>query len=72
MRKTIIQTITNILNEDGSLISSNTVEAYVLTPEEGYILKNVKTGEIITTKICLSKKIKINDYIEVVNPDTVN
>lgn len=66
----IIQTVTNILNEDRSIKSSSTVEAYLLIPAEGRALKNIKTGEIIKTKLCLNKKVKLQDYIEVDMPNT--
>lgn len=66
----IIQTVTNILNEDRSIKSSSTVEAYLLIPAEGRALKNIKTGEIIKTKLCLNKKVKLQDYIEVDIPNT--
>ena len=42
----IIQTVTNILNEDRSIKSSSTVEAYLLIPDEGRALKNIKTEHI--------------------------
>lgn len=64
MTKNIIQTITNILNENEELISTTTTQTYVLTPDEGYILKNVKTGLVVATKICVSQKSKLADYIE--------
>lgn len=70
MTTTIIQTITNILNEDGIIQSTSSVEAYVLTPAENKVLKNIKTGEIITTRICINKKIKLSDYIEIDKPNT--
>lgn len=61
----IIQTITNTLNEDRTIKTSSTVETYLISPAEGKVLKNIKTGEIIKSKICLNKKVKIEDYIEV-------
>ena len=64
----IIQTVTNTLNEDRTLKSSYTIETYLLTPGEGKVLKNIKTGEIIKARICLNKKIKIADYIEIEAP----
>ena len=69
MKTTIIQTITNILNEDRSIKSSTINESYVLTPDENKVLKNIKTGKIITTRICVNKKIKLADYIEVESPN---
>lgn len=71
MKTTIIQTITNILNEDRTIKSSTINESYVLTPEEGYVLKNIKTGEIVKTKICVTKKTKLNNYIEIKDPNTL-
>ena len=61
----IIQTITNTLNEDRTIKTSSTIESYLISPAEGKVLKNIKTGEIIKSKICLNKKVKIEDYIEV-------
>lgn len=61
----IIQTITNTLNEDRTIKTSSTIETYLISPAEGKVLKNIKTGEIIKSKICLNKKVKIEDYIEV-------
>ena len=61
----IIQTITNTLNEDRTIKTSSTIETYLISPAEGKVLKNIKTGEIIKSKICLNKRVKIEDYIEV-------
>jgi hypothetical protein len=66
----IIQTITNTLNEDRTIKTSSTIETYLISPAEGKVLKNIKTGEIIKSKICLNKKVKIEDYIEVEVPNT--
>lgn len=65
MKVNTIQKITNILAESGELLSSTTVETYVLTPETNKILKNIKTGETITSKICVGKKSLIKNYIEI-------
>ncbi len=69
MKITTIQKITNILSEAGELCSSEIHESYVLTPEAGKILKNIKTGESITTKICVGKKTLIKNYIEIDDPN---
>ncbi len=66
----IIQTITNTLNEDRTIKTSSTIETYLISPAEGKVLKNIKTGELIKSKICLNKKVKIEDYIEVEVPNT--
>jgi hypothetical protein len=60
-----IQKITNIFAEDNTLISTETSESYVITPDAGKILKNVKTGESISTKICIGNKLRLKNYIEV-------
>jgi riboflavin synthase alpha subunit len=70
MKTTTIQKITNILSETGEVQFSETRESYVLTPEVGKILKNIKTGESVTTKICVSKKALIKNYIEIDDPNT--
>lgn len=66
----IIQTITNTLNEDRTIKTSSMIETYLISPAEGKVLKNIKTGEIIKSKICLNKKVKIADYIEIEVPNT--
>lgn len=69
MKIITIQKIINILSEDKELLSSETQESYVLTPDTGKVLKNIKTGETITTKICVSKRSLIKNYIEVDKPN---
>ena len=69
MKVNTIQKITNILSESGEMFSSTLVESYVLIPESNKVLKNVKTGETITTKICVGKKSLIKNYIEVDIPE---
>lgn len=71
MTITTIQTITNILDEAGIIKSTSKVESYILTPAENKVLKNIRTGEIITTRICVNRKAKISDYIELEDPNTL-
>ena len=71
MTITTIQTITNILDEAGIIKSTSKVESYILTPAENKVLKNIRTGEIITTRICVTRKAKISDYIELEDPNTL-
>lgn len=66
MKITIYQTISNVLNEDRSIRSSSTVESYLLEPDFGKYLKNKVTGEIIYSKICITKHSKIADWEEFV------
>ena len=64
MKITIYQTISNVLNEDRSIRSSTTVESYLLEPEAGKYLRNKVTGEIIYSKICITRQSKIADWEE--------
>lgn len=61
----IIQTITNILNEDRSIKASRQLEAYMLIPAKNKCLKHIQTGEIISTRICVNKKSDIKYYVEI-------
>jgi len=64
MKVTIYQTISNVLNEDRSIRSSNTIEAYMLEPEAGKYLRNTRTGEIVRTQICINKESRIAEWEE--------
>ena len=70
MKTTIFQTITNILNEDGTVERSITTERCRIVPENGKVLKNIKTGQIFASSICVNNKNKIANYIEIVDPNT--
>ena len=61
----IIEIITNILDENRNLKTSSTREAYVLVPDAHKVLKHIKTGEIITTRLMINRKSRIKDYIEI-------
>ena len=69
MKIITIQKIVNILSEANELLSSETQESYVLTPDINKVLKNIKTGETITTKLCVGKKSLIKNYIEIDQPN---
>lgn len=64
----ILQTISNTFSEDGTLESSYSSERFVIKAEDGKLLKNLKTGEIISSLVCLNKKDKIKHYVEVEVP----
>jgi hypothetical protein len=64
----ILQTISNTFSEDGNLESSYSSEHFVIKAEDGKLLKNLKTGEITSSLVCLNKKDKIKNYIEVEVP----
>ena len=64
----ILQTISNTFSESGKLESSYSSEQDVFCGEEGKLLKNIKTGDITSSLVCLNKKDKIKNYIEVEVP----
>lgn len=68
MRITIYQTISNVLNEDRSIRSSSTTEAYLIEPDPGKWLRNKLTGEVLKSGICVNKKTKLNEWEEI-EPD---
>lgn len=61
----ILQTISNTLSEDRKLESSYTSECYTLQAEKGKILKNIRTGLTTNSVVCVNKKEKIENYIEI-------
>ena len=65
----ILQTISNTFSEDGNLESSYSLERFVIKAEDGKLLKNLKTGEITSSIVCLNKKDKIKNYIEIEIPN---
>ena len=65
MKINIIQTITNILEEDRTLIKSIESESYTLIPESGKALKNIKTGKIFNGPINIGTGGKVKDYTEI-------
>lgn len=69
MKISIIQTITNILDETRTIQSTNTDENYVIEAEENKVLKNIKTGKLHWSPVCVNHKSKINNYTEVENPN---
>lgn len=60
-----IQTISNIFTESGELESSTTLEQFTLQPEGEKLLKNIKTGAVTAGVVCVNKKNKLNNYIEI-------
>ena len=63
-----IQTISNTFTESGELESSIISEQYTLEPEKGKFLKNIKTGTLTACLVCVNKKEKLNNYVEVEDP----
>lgn len=60
----INQTITNLLGANRQVISSRTSEAYLLTPESGKCIKNIKTGKIYINTFSIGSKKNISDYVD--------
>lgn len=65
MKINIRQNITNLLTQDRQILTTETSELYVLTPDENKNLKNIKTGEIFTGFTYVKKEEQIKNYIEI-------
>lgn len=68
MKIKIVQTTTNILTEDRQVESTSITETFVIEAEKDKVLKNIKTGQIIRSLVSVSKKSKIEDYVEIADP----
>lgn len=66
-----IQTISNIFKESGELEYSITTEQFTLEADKGKLLQNTKTGEITACLVCVNKKEKLNNYIEIEDPNAL-
>lgn len=60
----IIQTITNILDENHQVLKSLTTETYMLYPAPGKAIQNTVTGKVYTTSVNIGAKANLKDYIE--------
>lgn len=65
MKKLIHENTLNIYTEDHELIDSIQDTSYVISPNEGMLLKNKKTGFTTDSVIGVGSKESINDYIEI-------
>jgi hypothetical protein len=61
----IIQTITNILDENRQLINTAVTEAYVLYPAAGKAIKNIINDRIYTSSVNIGSKGNLKNYIEI-------
>lgn len=61
----IIQTITNVLDENRNITKTSTTEAYILCPDAGKALKNIRTGKVYEYYINLGSRDKTSEYIEI-------
>lgn len=66
----IVQTVIITMTEDRKVESTSTTENFVVEADTNKLLKNIKTGQ--TTKgVCVTKKSKIADYIEIDDPSVL-
>ena len=65
MKIKILQTTTTILTEDRQVESTYTNETFILEAEKGKVLKNIKTGQVSRSRVCITKKSKLDEYIEI-------
>lgn len=64
----IVQTTITTMREDRTVESTSSTESFVLEAETGKVLQNIATGEIIRSRVCVTKKVKIADYVEITDP----
>ena len=65
MKINIIQTITNILDENRQMIKTSTSDNYILYPETGKAIKDTITGQIYTSSVSIGSKSNLKNYIEI-------
>ena len=70
MEINIIQNITKVMDEARNEVSSITSEYYLITPADGKVLKNIKTGEISSGPIYIPTLKTKYIYEEVDQVDT--
>lgn len=71
MKIKILQTISNTFSEDMELEKSIVSESYLLQADAGKLLKHSKTGKTTRYTVCVNKKSKIADYIEIDDPNAL-
>ena len=71
MKIKILQTTTTILTEDRQVESTYTNETFILEAEKGKVLKNIKTGQVSRSRVCITKKSKLGEYIEINDPNVL-
>lgn len=64
----LLQTISNVFLENGELETSYSSECYMIQPKPGKLLQNIKTGETTAYAVCVNKKKKLENYIEIDDP----
>lgn len=68
MKTKIVQTTITTMSEDRIVESTSSTECFVLEADPGKVLKNITTGVITRACVCLTKKAKLADYIEIADP----
>lgn len=61
----IHEIISNIMDENRNILKTNTSEAYVLYPEEGRVLKNKQSNQLVYAYACVDNYDEISNYEEV-------
>jgi len=61
----IIQTITNVLDNNRTVLRTFSTETYELTPEKGKAIKNISNGRIYTATVNIGTKGNLKNYIEI-------
>lgn len=67
-----LQTILNTFSESGELESTCTIDRYTIQPDSGKLLRNIKTGETTAYAVCVNKKKKLDNYIEIDDPKALH
>lgn len=65
MKTKIVKTTITTMNEDRVVESTSSSESFVLEADPGKVLKNITTGAITRSLVCVTKKAKIAEYIEI-------
>lgn len=68
MKVTIVQTTTKTLTLERVLLTSITKESFLLEPDEGKNLKDLKTGKIYPLGLCIVREKDIANFEEIDAP----
>ena len=65
MKVTIVQTTTKTLTHERVLLTSTTKESFLLEPDEGKSLKDMKTGKVYPLGLCVVREKDIANFEEI-------
>lgn len=65
MKIQIHQNISNLLDSNRNLIQSNISESYIIFPEEGKVIENIKTGQLYKGFVSVGTKNKLSNFREI-------